>query len=93
MKKLNKQIKINPEFTAFDWQLYSFINEPEKSKEVADNLNEALKKAVNKKGSTRGSVMLAMHQSTIKFAEYGAFGLPTKYFIMDILCEIYGPSF
>jgi len=98
MKNLNKTIKIDPKFTAAEWQLRSFRDNPAKTAVVslsviALDLNKALKTAVNKAGSTRQSVWKDVYSRFGKYAEYGASNIESRSFLVDILTDIYGPSF
>lgn len=96
MKELNKRVTINPVFSASDWQLYSFSDDPEKaqkSKEAAAALNATLKKAVNKKDSKRAAVVFAMRKVMIEYSDCGARDTEPWDFLIDILDEIYGPTF
>ena len=85
---------INPVFSVSEWQLYSFSDDPEKaqkSKEAAVALNKTLSKAVNKEGSTRYSVALAMRKIMLKYSDSGARDTEPWYFVLDILDDVYGP--
>ena len=96
MKNLNKSVKIDPKFTAAEWQLYSFRDDPIKAGGVplvAIALNKALKTAVNKAGSDRKSAWKDVYAHLGKYAEYGASDTEHRDFLLDILGEIYGPSF
>ena len=95
-KKLNKRIKVYPEFTVSDWQLYSFSDDSEKalkSIEAALALNKTLSKAVNAVGSTRTRVALVMRKVMMKYSDYGARDTEPWDFLIDVLDEIYGPIF
>lgn len=96
MKNLNKRVTIDPKFSADEWELYSFSDDPgraQKLKEAAVALNKALKTAVNKKGSTRVDVDIATRKVMLKYSDCGARDIETLNFVFDILDEIYGPSF
>ena len=96
MKYLNKRVTVDPMFSASDWQLYTFLDDPEKaqkSKEATLALNKALKKAVNKKNSNRADVALAVRKVMWKYSDCGARDTESWYLVLDILDEIYGPTF
>jgi uncharacterized protein with ATP-grasp and redox domains len=94
MKYLNKRVMINPVFSVSEWQLYSFSDNPEKaqkSKEAAIALNKALRKAVNKEGSTRSTVALAIRKNMLEYSNCGARDTEPWDFLLDILDDVYGP--
>lgn len=101
MKNLNKtvSIKIDPKFTADDWQLYSFSDTPSmatKSKLAARTLNTALKKAVNDMDTSLPKVdqwntaYKAVKVVMNRYSECGAEDTEPRYVLCDILDELYG---
>jgi hypothetical protein len=92
MKKLNLQVKITPKFTAEDWQLYSFSDEPENAKlsrEAARAINAALKKAVNSGTLQPKEVFDTVYIVMDKYSVCGATDTESRGFLHEILEHIY----
>ena len=82
MKNLNISVKINPKFTADDWQLYTASMD---CQPAVDALNEALKLAVNTDGSTVDSAREYVFGIMRQFAEYGAYDTEPIWVLDDVL--------
>jgi hypothetical protein len=94
MKKLNRLVKVYPEFAPSEWRLYPSSESSEgtqKLNEAAIALNKALRDAVNKKGSTRSSVAIAMRKILSNYSEFGGQEIELWHFLLDILDIVYGP--
>jgi hypothetical protein len=88
--QLNLNPHINPELTARDWELYSSMAG---SKGAARKLNKALKDAVNSKGSTPQSVVMAMHPVMRELANFGADDTEPRYHLQAIIQKVYGYTY
>jgi hypothetical protein len=94
MKKLNKTVKINidPKFSASDWQLYSFRDDPamrEMSKAAAKAINRALKIVVAVEAS-RDVAFETVYNVMSKYSGCGATDTEPRGMLLDILNDIYG---
>jgi hypothetical protein len=86
MRNLNKTIKIDPKFTAEEWQLYTTGM---KCTRAANALNAALKRLVNANGSTDMSVAFGMGQVLEKYSKFGANDSEPRWMLQDILTQVY----
>ena len=87
MYNLNKSIKIDPQFTAQEWELYTVTMECSR---VALVLNSNLKKLVNA-GNSMEIVEKKMHELMYRYSSYGAFDTEPRWLLSAILQEVYNP--
>lgn len=86
MKRLNPTVKIDPKFTAEDWQLFTVSMN---CNPAARKLNTALRQAVNKKGSTAFEVRVAMCPVMMELSEFGANDSEPQWLLAKVLDEVY----
>jgi hypothetical protein len=85
IKNLNMVWTIDPQFTADQWKLYTASMD---CNEAAKELNAALLAQV-KSGLNREQANVSMHNVMRKFAAYGAVDSEARWFLQDVLDEIY----
>ena len=87
MKRLNKSVRINPQFSWTDWELY----DSEGTIRATELLNKLLADLVNA-GCDRRETFTAMANtmSSESFRELGAADSEPLRFLEDILDEVYG---
>jgi hypothetical protein len=86
MKRLNPTVKIDPKFTADDWQLFTASMN---CNGAARKLNTTLRQAVNKKGSTAFEVRLEMHPVMRELSKFGANDSEPQWLLASVLDEVY----
>ena len=88
MNNLNKSVKIDPQFTAEEWQLYTATR---KCKKVANSLNKSLRTLVN-----NGCTKIHVHDSMITimhlYSEYGATDTEPRWFLNAVLDQVYNQA-
>ena len=87
MRNLNMTVKIDPKFSAEDWQLYTASM---KCTRVANVLNSNLKKLVNA-GYGMDWVEREMHKVMVRYSSYGAYDTEPIWVLTDILNQVYKP--
>lgn len=90
MDRLNKIIKINPQFTATDWHLFSF--DKVKSDAAAKALNEELMQAVNFGNPTCKGVGTRMWNKMMQYRALGATDIECKKVLIQVLTEVFGSA-
>jgi hypothetical protein len=90
MDRLNKTVKINPQLTAQDWNLFSF--DKVKSDAGAKALNEELMQAVNFGKPTCKGVGTRMWSKMSQYRSLGATNLEAKRVLVQILIEVFGSA-
>ena len=88
MRNLNMTVKIDPKFSAEDWQLYTASM---KCTRVANSLNKSLKTLVNN-GNTREYVYDSMITIMAHYSNYGAYDTEPIWFLDCVLNQVYKPS-
>jgi hypothetical protein len=86
IKNLNIVYKIDPQFTADQWQLYTASKD---CTEASVELNEILRSRVNG-GLNREEVTQCMHRAMKKLSDYGAYDSEPTWFLENVLDVIYG---
>jgi hypothetical protein len=85
MLNLTRAVKIDPKYTAEDWQLYTASM---KCTKAANALNKSLKTLVNN-GNTRQHVYESMITIMSLYSKYGAFDTEPRWVLEDILSQVY----
>lgn len=86
IQNLTKTVQINAKFTAKQWQLFTCSYD---CTQAAMELNEALMAAVNA-GDARNIVESKVYSVMRKNAYYGAADTEPRWFLNDVLDQIYG---
>lgn len=85
MLNLTRTVKIDPKFTADDWQLYTSSM---KCTRVANSLNRSLKTLVNN-GKSRQDVYESMITIMHLYSKYGASDTEPRWVLEDVLSQVY----
>lgn len=83
--QITRTVKINAQFTAEQWQLYSSMD----CGAAVDSLNMTLNYHVNH-GSDRRTTQAAMHKAMNQYSKYGATDSEPLWFLQDVLDRIFG---
>lgn len=87
---IERVVKIRAYFTAEAWGLYT-ETQPVGSRVMAQALNTELETRINR-GEDRETVTRFMHSLMEHNAEYGCFDTEPRYFLGQVLNEIYGDA-